>query len=84
MKKERVTEAHDEIDLYDYLRVLWRWRWMIAIGVIALTLLAIPAAYMMRTYESEGIVRLSEPIIGWTSDELPEKFLAKTFWGSHL
>ena len=60
MKEDRVREAYDEIDFYDYLRVIWRWRWMIAIGVIVSMLAAIPASYLVRSYESQGIMRLSE------------------------
>jgi len=59
MKETRAREAYDEIDLYDYLRVIWRWRWMIAIGVVVATLISIPAAYRMRTYESQGVLRVS-------------------------
>ena len=62
MKEERVKEAYDEIDLYEYLRVIWRWRWLIVTGVIVATLAAIPAAYLMRTYESHGVLRLSEAL----------------------
>jgi len=60
MKENKFRADYDEIDLYDYLRVIWKWRWMIAIGVIVTTLISIPAAYMMRSYESQGIMRLSE------------------------
>jgi uncharacterized protein involved in exopolysaccharide biosynthesis len=62
MKEGRPREAYDEIDLYEYLRVIWKWRWLIAIGVIAATLAAIPTAYLMRTYESQGVLRLSEAL----------------------
>lgn len=62
MKEDRAEETYDEIDLYDYLRVIWRWRWMIAIGVIVATLAAIPAAYLMRTYKSQGVLRLGETL----------------------
>jgi len=62
MKEDRVREAYDEIDLYDYLRVIWRWRWMIAIGVIAAMLVSIPASCLMRSYESQGVLRLSEEL----------------------
>jgi uncharacterized protein involved in exopolysaccharide biosynthesis len=58
MKEDR----ENEIDLYDYLRVIWKWRWLIAIGVIIATLAAIPTAYLMRTYKSQGILRLSEAL----------------------
>ena len=60
MKEDRIRADYDEIDLYDYLRVIWRWRWMIAIGVIVSMLAAIPASYLVRSYESQGIMRLSE------------------------
>jgi hypothetical protein len=62
MKEDRVRQAYDEIDLYEYLRVIWRWRWLIAIGVVVATLAAIPAAYLMRTYESQAVLRISEGI----------------------
>jgi LPS O-antigen subunit length determinant protein (WzzB/FepE family) len=62
MKEDRPREAYDEIDLYEYLRVIWKWKWLIAIGVIVATLAAIPAAYLMRTYESQGVLRLSEAL----------------------
>lgn len=69
MKKnrERLKEELEEIDLYDYLRVVWRWRWLIAIGVIVATLAAIPASYLVRTYESHGVLRLSEELKKWGS-----------------
>lgn len=60
MKEDRTRENYDEIDLYDYLHVIWQRRWLIAIGVIAATLVAIPASYLVRSYESQGVVRLSE------------------------
>jgi len=60
MKEDRTRTDYDEIDLYDYLRVIWRWRWLITIGVIVATLISIPVACLMRSYESQGIVRLSE------------------------
>jgi LPS O-antigen subunit length determinant protein (WzzB/FepE family) len=62
MKEDRPREAYDEIDLYEYLRVIWKWRWLIAIGTIVATLAAIPAAYLMRTYKSQGVLRLSEAL----------------------
>ena len=62
MKEDRVKEAYNEIDLYEYLRVIWKWRWLIVIGLIVATLAAIPAAYLMRTYESQGVLRLSESL----------------------
>jgi len=62
MKEDGTRADYDEIDLYDYVRVIWRWRWMITIGVIVATLISIPAAYRMRSYESQGIVRLSEEL----------------------
>jgi len=70
MKEDRIRADYDEIDLYDYLRVIWRWKWLIAIGVIVATLAAIPAAYMMRTYESQGVLRLSEEL---RQEEFKEK-----------
>jgi LPS O-antigen subunit length determinant protein (WzzB/FepE family) len=60
MKENKMRETYDEIDLYDYLRVIWRWRWLIAIGVIAVTLVSIPVAYLMRSYESKGVLRVGE------------------------
>jgi hypothetical protein len=60
MKENRIRDDYDEIDLYDYLRVIWRWRWLIAIGIIVATLVSIPVACLMRSYESQGILRLSE------------------------
>lgn len=62
MKEDRVSKAYDEIDLYDYLRVIWRWRWMIAIGVIVAMLVAIPTSCLVRSYESQGVLRLSEEL----------------------
>jgi len=40
--EERMAREYEEVDLYDYLRVLWRWRWLILIGVVVVTLAAIP------------------------------------------
>jgi len=78
MKEDRVKEAYDEIDLYEYLRVIWKWRWLIAIGVIVATLAAIPASYLVRSYESHGVLRLSESIAGGAGEELQQKdFLEK-------
>jgi len=59
MKEDRFREAYDEIDLYDYVWVIWRWRWLIAIGVIVITLVSIPVACVMRGYESQGVLRVS-------------------------
>jgi hypothetical protein len=58
MKEDKAREAYDEIDLYDYLRVMWRWKWLIIIGVIATMVAAILVSSRERTYESEGIFRL--------------------------
>ncbi|MBN1254718.1 MAG: hypothetical protein JXA50_05535 [Deltaproteobacteria bacterium] len=73
MKEDRVREAYDEIDLYDYLRVIWRWRWMIAIGVIVATLISIPAACLVRSYESQGVLRVSEELKKEDSGSTSEK-----------
>jgi hypothetical protein len=59
MKGNRVRETYDEIDFYDYLRVIWQWRWLIAIGVIVATLVSIPTTCLMRSYESQGVLRVS-------------------------
>jgi hypothetical protein len=57
--KEYDTKAMGEIDLYDYLRVMWQWKWVITIGVVVTMLAAILVSSRIRTYESEGIFRLS-------------------------
>ena len=57
--KEDDTRGMGEIDLYDYLRVMWRRKWLIMIGVIVTVLMAILVSSRLRTYESEGIFRLS-------------------------
>jgi len=78
MKEDRIRKEYEEIDLYDYVRVIWRWRWLIAIGVIVATLVSIPASYLVRSYESHGVLRLSESIAGGTGEELQQKdFLEK-------
>jgi len=58
--EERMAREYEEVDLYDYLRVLWRWKWLILIGVVVLTLTAIPAAYLVRKYESQGVLRFAK------------------------
>lgn len=73
MKEDRTRADYDEIDLYEYLRVIWKWKWLIAIGVIAATLAAIPAAYLMRTYESRGVLRLSEALKPEELTQISEK-----------
>ncbi|RLA81439.1 MAG: hypothetical protein DRG36_01715, partial [Deltaproteobacteria bacterium] len=60
--EERMAREYEEVDLYDYLRVLWRWRWLILIGVVVVTLAAIPVSYLVRKYESRGVLRLSLPL----------------------
>jgi hypothetical protein len=62
MKEDRIRADYDEIDLYEYLRVIWKWKWLIAIGVIVATLVSIPASYLRRSYESQGVLRLSEEL----------------------
>jgi len=62
MEKDRMRENLGEIDFYEYLRVIWKRRWLIAIGVIVATLAAIPASYLVRIYESQGVLRLSEEL----------------------
>jgi hypothetical protein len=62
--RRRIMQEHKinvtgEIDLYDYLRVMWRWKWLIIVGVIVTILAAILVSSRVRTYESEGIFRLS-------------------------
>ena len=59
MEEFRAREDNEQIDLYDYVKVIWRWRWMIIIGVIVLILVAILASYLVRSYESLGVLRLS-------------------------
>jgi len=58
--KDRIRVDFEEIDVSDYLRVIWKRRWLIVIGVVAATLTAMPASYVMRQYESCAILRLSE------------------------
>ncbi|RLA82505.1 MAG: hypothetical protein DRG40_07870 [Deltaproteobacteria bacterium] len=60
--EERMVREFEEVDLYDYLQVLWRWKWLILIGVVVVTLAAIPASYLVRKYESRGVLRLSMPL----------------------
>ena len=62
MKENKMRESFEELDLYAYLRVIWKWRWLIAIGVIVATLLSIPASYLVRSYESQGVLRVSEEL----------------------
>ena len=57
--KEEETRGMGEIDLYDYLQVMWRWKWLIIVGVIVAILAAMLVLTRVRTYESEGILRLS-------------------------
>lgn len=57
--KEEETRGMGEIDLYDYLQVMWRWKWLILVGVIVTILAAMLVLTRVRTYESEGILRLS-------------------------
>src|SRR4030043_394665 len=59
MEKDRSKEDCEDIDLYNCLRVIWRWRWLIVIGTIVATLAAIPTSYLARKYESQGVLRLS-------------------------
>src|SRR4030042_283099 len=59
MEKDRSKEDCEDIDLYNCLRVIWRWRWLIVIGTIVATLAAIPASYLARKFESQGVLRLS-------------------------
>ena len=59
MEKDSIKEDYEDIDLYDCLRVIWRWRWLIVIGTIVATLAAVPASYLARNYESQGVLRLS-------------------------
>ena len=58
--EERMAREYEEVDLYDYLRVLWRWRWLILIGVVVTTLAAIPVSYLVRKYESQGVLRFAK------------------------
>jgi uncharacterized protein involved in exopolysaccharide biosynthesis len=73
MKENRTREAYDEIDLYEYLGVIWKWRWLIIIGVIVATLVSIPASYLVRSYESEGVLRLSEALKPEELNQISEK-----------
>jgi len=59
IREDRIRKDYEEIDLYEYLRVLWRWRRLIVIGVIVATLAAIPVSYLVRAYESQGVLRVS-------------------------
>jgi|LQYC01.1.fsa_nt_gi LPS O-antigen subunit length determinant protein (WzzB/FepE family) len=61
MEKDSIKEDYEEIeiDLYDYLRVIWRRRWLIVIGTIVVTMAAVFGSYLARNYESQGVLRLS-------------------------
>jgi|GEM_PF-3736248 len=59
MEKDRSKEDYEDIDLYNCLRVIWRWRWLIIIGTIVATMAAVFASHLARKYESQGVLRLS-------------------------
>ena len=59
MEKDSIKKNDEEIDLYDCLRVIWRRRWLIVIGTIGFTIAAVFASHLARTYESQGVLRLS-------------------------
>lgn len=59
MEKDRSKEDYEDIDLYNCLRVIWRWRWLIVIGTIVTTMAAVFASHLVRKYESQGMLRLS-------------------------
>ena len=67
--KEDDTRGLGEIDLYDYLRVMWQWKWLIIVGVIVTMAAAILVSYRVRTYESEGIFRLSAEAVQFSVPE---------------
>jgi hypothetical protein len=67
MSNNRIRDDYDEVDLYDYLRVIWKWRWLIVIGIIVITLASIPVSYLLDKYESIGVLRISEGLKTETS-----------------
>lgn len=67
--QEHNINGMGEIDLYDYLKVIWRWKWLIIIGVIVTIVAAILVSSRIRTYESEGIFRLSSEKVQFSVPE---------------
>lgn len=54
----------DDIDLGRYLRVLWRWRYLIAAAVLAGAVLAgLYASLIPPTYEAKSMVLVSKPTL---------------------
>ncbi|MBW2662567.1 MAG: hypothetical protein JRD93_11400 [Deltaproteobacteria bacterium] len=64
MENNKMPEYYeDEIDLIDYLRVLWRWKWVIALMVVicAGAAIGITMAKYPTQYVTECIVALNFP-----------------------
>jgi|GEM_PF-1523829 len=69
----RYTEPGDEITLADYLQVLWKWKWLIVIGTLAVVALTIAYVYQLpRVYEVSAVV---EPGLAGLNDRGDRLFL---------
>jgi capsular polysaccharide biosynthesis protein len=63
---DRPHKFKDEIELIDYLRVIWKWRYLILVGTIVCTLtitfvsLAMPKIYRIDTVLQPGVVGIDK------------------------
>ena len=68
MEDDRIPEYYeDEINLIDYLRVLWKWKWLIIAGTLICAIVAaVISLQMPRIYEISTVI---EPGIAGVKDD---------------
>lgn len=60
MLEERNSD-YEEVTLMDYLKVIWKWKWFIIVGVLICTLtVGIISRSLPRIYEVSTVIRLGE------------------------
>jgi len=53
----RYPEPGDEVTLADYLRVLWKWKWLIVIGTLVIVVSTVAFVYQLpRVYEVSAVI----------------------------
>jgi uncharacterized protein involved in exopolysaccharide biosynthesis len=65
---ERVTED-ESVELIDYLLVLWKYRWMIGMGVVAVMAAAAALTWMTpRTYQASTLIKVGTMFVPGRGD----------------
>jgi len=83
----REEQFDDEIELMDYLRVIWKWKYLIVAGTLVCAVAAgvisfsIPKVYRIRMLIRPGVLTISEAGIFGANDQIDKRIFPFPLWG---